>query len=332
MAVTNLPDWLGQLLFGLRHWLNDGAMVNDSDTTNAVPPIMATWNPTTGKIDLSLSSVIPVGAVTVGPETWTSGSIAPTTDGGIVNLLAAPLTVPASGTLRVEMIVEAKLLSYAHTYAPTWAFATKLKRDGSGGPVGLYGNVLTGETGVDVPFSRVDGPTSTIGISGAADNGSGLIRLTLSGAQAFLRTGASGTVAAVGGVPNATGTWGLVVVDSTHVDLVGSTWAGTYTSGGTVMIGGVALAFPTISGNTAQLQAGGIYPPLWVTGEAVPAGAVRYAAGSGNTYVYTSAGTTSASPTGTTTGSDSGLLYDFHSTGRVCNVSWRITEIRYATT
>jgi len=68
-------------------------------------------------------------------------------------------------------------------------------------------------------------------ITGAADNGSGLIRLTVKNANA-LSTGDSVTVASVGGVTAANGTWTVTVASSTAIDLQGSTFSGTYTSGG----------------------------------------------------------------------------------------------------
>lgn len=79
-------------------------------------------------------------------------------------------------------------------------------------------------------------------VTNAANNGSGAIRLTL--AQAAT----SGTISAsdmttnqyvvvndVGGVPNASGVWQITVINPTTVDLIGSTWAGTYTSGGQLL-------------------------------------------------------------------------------------------------
>lgn len=70
-------------------------------------------------------------------------------------------------------------------------------------------------------------------VSGAANNGSGAIRLTISpgsniGNNSFKR------IASVGGVPNADGDQLVSVIDDTHIDLVGSTFAGAYTSGGTL--------------------------------------------------------------------------------------------------
>jgi hypothetical protein len=70
-------------------------------------------------------------------------------------------------------------------------------------------------------------------VSGAVNNGSGLIRLTV-GSTSGWTTGDYKTISAVGGVPNANGTFAITVVDSTHIDLQGSTFAGTYTSGGIV--------------------------------------------------------------------------------------------------
>jgi len=70
-------------------------------------------------------------------------------------------------------------------------------------------------------------------ISNAVDNGSGLIRLTVGSTSGFT-TGDSKTIAEVGGVPNANGTFTITVINGTTMDLQASTFAGTYTSGGYV--------------------------------------------------------------------------------------------------
>jgi len=70
-------------------------------------------------------------------------------------------------------------------------------------------------------------------VSGAANNGSGLIRLTV-GSTSGWSTGDSKTVRDVGGVTAANGTWDITVIDATHIDLQGSTFSGVYTSGGFV--------------------------------------------------------------------------------------------------
>lgn len=70
-------------------------------------------------------------------------------------------------------------------------------------------------------------------ITGAANNGSGLIRLTMSDTTG-LTTGQSKTVQGVVGTTEANGTWTITVISSTTVDLQGSTFANVYVSGGVI--------------------------------------------------------------------------------------------------
>lgn len=82
---------------------------------------------------------------------------------------------------------------------------------------------------------------SPITITGTADNGAGLIRLTFSGGHGV---GAAqiiqSIVAGVGGTTEANGTWKASYVDATHMDLLGSTFVHEYTSGGTMVTGSLA--------------------------------------------------------------------------------------------
>ncbi|MBP6228531.1 MAG: hypothetical protein KA472_11415 [Pseudomonadales bacterium] len=91
-----------------------------------------------------------------------------------------------------------------------------------------------------------------LAITGAADNGSGLIRLTVS-STAALTTGDVKTVSSVGGVTAANATWAITVVDGTHIDLQGSAMAGVYTSGGYVGGSLDELPFSLDSVSTASL-------------------------------------------------------------------------------
>jgi hypothetical protein len=68
-------------------------------------------------------------------------------------------------------------------------------------------------------------------ISGAANNGSGAIRLTV-GSTTGLFTGKLVAVSNVGGTTEANGTWAITVIDGSHIDLIGSVFVHTYTSGG----------------------------------------------------------------------------------------------------
>ena len=104
-----------------------------------------------------------------------------------------------------------------------------------------------------------------ITISAAADNGAGLIRLTISGLTAGTppsntNLNVEDTVEIYGVVtgsgPAINGSWGFTIHDSTHIDLVGSSWTSlNYTSGGS--IGGALdqLSFSLDSISTAALAA-----------------------------------------------------------------------------
>lgn len=69
-------------------------------------------------------------------------------------------------------------------------------------------------------------------VTNAVNNGSGLIRITA--ATHTFATGDKVAVYGVGGVTNANGAWTVTVIDANTLDLQGSTFAGSYTSGGTV--------------------------------------------------------------------------------------------------
>ena len=70
-------------------------------------------------------------------------------------------------------------------------------------------------------------------ISNAANNGSGLIRLTV-GSTSGWSTGDSKTIRDVTGTTEANGTWTITVINGTTIDLQGSTFANAYVSGGYV--------------------------------------------------------------------------------------------------
>jgi hypothetical protein len=110
-----------------------------------------------------------------------------------------------------------------------------------------------------------------VSITGAANNGSGAIRLTVS-STVGMSTAAQQTVYGVWNVTQVTGSspflaainnkqntansqwgqWPITIIDGTHVDLVGSTFAGAYASGG--VLGGninlLTFSFDTVSTST----------------------------------------------------------------------------------
>ena len=94
-------------------------------------------------------------------------------------------------------------------------------------------------------------------VTGAANNGSGLIRLSVADSSTFT-TGQIKTVADVLGTTEANGTWTITVADATHIDLQGSVFTNAWVSGGT--IGG---AFEEISvGAGLQLSGNVLSAPL----------------------------------------------------------------------
>lgn len=71
-------------------------------------------------------------------------------------------------------------------------------------------------------------------VSGAADNGSGLIRLTLNTTNGMI-TGQQVTIRDVLGTTEANGNWTVTVVNVTQIDLQDSTFANAYSSSGYVV-------------------------------------------------------------------------------------------------
>jgi hypothetical protein len=128
-------------------------------------------------------------------------------------------------------------------------------------------NLATGV--VTTTIANANGPVSgvaNLAVTGAANNGSGLVRLTVP--TTGLTTGMFVTVTGVGGVPAAVGTWLITVIDGTHIDLVGSAFAGAYVSGGVVEAGDLGLVDAVIQVNAV---------PSGVTAYTVSASSVNLA-------------------------------------------------------
>jgi hypothetical protein len=70
-------------------------------------------------------------------------------------------------------------------------------------------------------------------VTSVADNGWGAVRLTV-GSTAGFKTGHMATISGVNGIAGANGVFEVTVIDPTHLDLTGSTFAGTYNGGGTI--------------------------------------------------------------------------------------------------
>jgi hypothetical protein len=99
-------------------------------------------------------------------------------------------------------------------------------------PVSITAEIITslGKPGITLEGLATIGSRA---ISGAVNNGSGLIRLTVSSTTGWA-TGDIKNIASVGGVTNANGTFTITVINATTIDLQASTFAGVYTTGGYV--------------------------------------------------------------------------------------------------
>jgi hypothetical protein len=91
---------------------------------------------------------------------------------------------------------------------------------------------LTWLAGLD--YTSDGGSGNGLPISNVENNGSGACRVTIN-TTAEMATGQRWRVAGVQGVSGANGTFQITVVNSTKIDLVGSTFSGAYTSGGFVL-------------------------------------------------------------------------------------------------
>jgi hypothetical protein len=110
-------------------------------------------------------------------------------------------------------------------------------------PVQMTGEILLGVSQSGTTLEGLDAIAPTpLTITGAANNGSGLIRLTLSAEttgtppySGFTILGQNTIeVYGVTGTTEANGNWHFTVIDSTHIDLVGSTFTNAYVSGGQI--------------------------------------------------------------------------------------------------
>lgn len=100
-------------------------------------------------------------------------------------------------------------------------------------------------------------------VTGAANNGSGLIRLTLNAiSNSFFSIAGQNFIEVQGvvGTTEANGSWKVNIIDSTHIDLIGSSFVHAYVSGGAIggSLDALAFSLDSISKSAAaQLSAFG---------------------------------------------------------------------------
>ena len=100
------------------------------------------------------------------------------------------------------------------------------------------------------------GMIGSVAVTGTASGTSSRVRLTVTSTTGWT-TGDIKDVASVGGTTEANGTWTINVIDGTHIDLVGTTYANAWTSGGYVAgsVDDLTVSFDDISAATLSSMA-----------------------------------------------------------------------------
>jgi hypothetical protein len=137
-----------------------------------------------------------------------------------------PLWIPSGASLGAR-------IRFAHSSAPSNpARVVAVVAGGNKNPASWWcgQKVETiGTFNAAASLAQVIAPGTGQNITGAANNGSGLIRLTVASTTGYT-TGDRCSVSSVNGTTEANGVWTITVIDSTHVDLQGSTFVNTFSS------------------------------------------------------------------------------------------------------
>ena len=116
-------------------------------------------------------------------------------------------------------------------------------------PIAVSGQYLTPIAQPGATLESLDSlAPGTLDVTGAVDNGGGLVRISVADTSSLVDNDYY-TISDVGGVTGADGTFQIDIIDSTDFDLLGSTFGGTYTSGG--IVGGSIDAMTTSFDNFA---------------------------------------------------------------------------------
>lgn len=181
----------------------------------------------------------------------------------------------------------------------------------------------------------VTGVTYNANITGAANNGSGLIRLTV-GSTTGLVTGAKVRVALVTGTTEANGYWTVTVVSSTTIDLQGSTFTNAYVSGGEIRVRGDVGNTITLTASSGIFETGHVgslfylelsdfsATPPWEVGK--PANFTERRRSDGKTYEVQIGGETGSVRPIHTEGSEYDGFDDTDTSGVTEGVLWRFND------
>jgi hypothetical protein len=140
-----------------------------------------------------------------------------------------PLWIPAGASVGARIRMQ-------NASAPTGTRVMAVAAGGNRNPASWWCGQKVETVGTMAPSSslgQIVTPGANVAVSGTADNGSGLIRLTVASTSGWT-TGDYKTVSGVTGTLEANGDWQITVIDGTHIDLVGSTFANNWVAGGAV--------------------------------------------------------------------------------------------------
>lgn len=251
-----------------------------------------------------------------------------TTGGGAARIytLATPFTATdltdANGNFVLKQYQSADVMYLVHPNHPPQILSRLGNTNWTIAPAVIKNGPFQDKNTVQGSTVYITPTTPTI--SAAADNGAGLIRLTVS-TQTGITTGNLVEVVEVTGTTEANGIWQVTVIDSTHIDLQSSKFTNAYISGG--MMTGRDGSVCTITSNKNIFVAGMtnelfyIEKPLndnltqWDAGITISDGQ-RVDSGI-NTYIALNAGTTGGDTPVHTQGSisDGGVTWLFEDFG-----------------
>lgn len=200
--------------------------------TGLLPPILTRALDYDQPSDMNNTGAIPVVNGTVNALTsWLLSSA--------VNTVGTdPLTYSKFSNNPVGRILNSQSGNYTTTQSDCSTF-TNVTTGAGNVTITLISAVTAGAGCVQI-ITKVDSGSQSI--TGVANNGSNLARITVNSATS-MTTGQLvnvNLVVGTGGL-NVNATWPITVIDTTHFDLQGSTFVGSYSSGGTVSGGQVRI-------------------------------------------------------------------------------------------
>lgn len=131
-------------------------------------------------------------------------------------------------------------------------------------PLAVSGEFIASLSKPGVTLEQLDAVAPTpLTVTGAANNGAGLVRLALNAtSNAFFNVAGQNFIVVQGvvGTTEANGTWRVNIIDATHIDLIGSAFVNAYVSGGAIggSLDALTFSLDSISKSAvAQLSAFG---------------------------------------------------------------------------